>query len=50
MVTPQRTAETRWLAPTPMIEPLTTCVVETGKPKWEADIITDAAAVSAAKP
>jgi hypothetical protein len=30
--TPQRTAESRVLAPAPSTEPLIVCVVETGKP------------------
>ena len=34
--TPQRTAESRSLAPTPMIALEITCVVDTGIPKWEA--------------
>ena len=42
-VTPQRTAETRWLEPTPMIAPLITCVVETGRPRCEAARIVTAA-------
>ena len=33
MVTPQRTAERRLVNPTPMIEPVMVCVVETGMPK-----------------
>src|SRR6185312_13743234 len=49
-VTPQRTAETRWLEPTPMIAPLITCVVETGRPRCEAARIVAAAEVSAANP
>src|SRR5262245_51134072 len=49
-VTPQRTAETRWLAPTPMIAPLTTWVVETGSPRCEAVRMVIAAEVSAANP
>src|SRR5581483_4662666 len=31
--TPQRTADRRRVAPAPMTEPVTTCVVEIGKPK-----------------
>jgi hypothetical protein len=34
--TPQRTAETRLLAPTPMMQALMQCVVESGMPKWLA--------------
>src|SRR5215213_9491563 len=48
--TPQRTAETRWLDPTPMIAPLMTCVVDTGSPRYDAPRIVTAAAVSAANP
>ena len=33
MVTPQRTADTRLVAPTPMILPVMVCVVDTGIPK-----------------
>lgn len=32
IVTPQRTALRRFVAPTPMIEPVMVCVVETGIP------------------
>lgn len=32
MVTPQRTADSRLVAPTPMIEPVIVWVVETGMP------------------
>ena len=49
-VTPHRTAETRRLEPTPMIAPLSTCVVETGIPRCEAARIVTAALVSAANP
>jgi hypothetical protein len=49
-VMPQRTAETRWLEPTPMIAPLRTWVVETGSPRCEAARIVTAAPVSAANP
>ena len=48
--TPQRTALTRLLAPTPMMHALMQCVVETGTPKWLAPRIVSAPAVSAAKP
>ena len=49
-VIPHRTAETRWLEPTPMIAPLITCVVETGSPRCEAARMVTAALVSAANP
>ena len=48
--TPQRTAENRSLAPTPMIADEMTWVVETGIPKCEAVRMTVAAVVSAANP
>src|SRR5947209_17021731 len=48
--TPQRTAETRFDAPTPMMLAEITCVVLTGACRWLAARITVAAAVSAAKP
>ncbi len=48
--TPQRTAERRWVEPTPMIAAVIVCVVETGTPKCVATWITLAAAVSAANP
>ena len=48
--TPQRTADTRLAAPAPMIAPEITCVVESGKPTCEADMITAAPAAWAAKP
>src|SRR3954447_23417934 len=47
---PQRTADTRFDAPTPMIEDEITCVVETGAWRPLAARITIAPAVSAAKP
>src|ERR1700759_1613292 len=34
MVTPQRTADKRLVNPTPMIEPVMVCVVDTGIPKY----------------
>lgn len=49
--TPQRTAFTRFVAPTPMIADVITCVVEIGA--WnmkDAEYMTDAAVVSAANP
>ena len=48
--TPQRTAESRLAAPAPMIAPLITCVVDSGKPTCDADRITAAPAPCAAKP
>lgn len=47
---PQRTAERRLVAPTPIIEVLIQCVVLTGMPKCEAISITVAADVVAANP
>ena len=35
MVTPQRTALKRFVAPTPIIDPVIVCVVETGTPICE---------------
>ena len=48
--TPQRTAESRSLEPTPMIALEMTWVVETGIPKCDASRMIVAAVVSAAKP
>ena len=48
--TPQRTAESRRVAPAPMTLPEITCVVETGKPKCAVVQRIDAHAVCAAKP
>src|SRR5678816_2467640 len=48
--TPHRTAEMRLLAPTPMMQALMQCVVDTGTPKWLAPKIVMAPEVSAAKP
>ena len=48
--TPQRTAERRLVAPTPMMDELTQWVVLTGIPKVEAISTTVAAEVIAAKP
>src|SRR3954469_6816126 len=48
--TPQRTAESRFAAPAPMIPPDITCVVESGKPTCEAERITAAPTLWAAKP
>ena len=47
---PQRTAEKRRVAPTPIIEELMQWVVLTGMPRNEAISITVAAEASAAKP
>ena len=47
---PQRTAESRCVAPTPTIEPVIVCVVLTGMPKWVARRIAAAPPVSAQKP
>ena len=43
--TVHRTAERRWLAPTPMMLEETTCVVDTGPPKSAAVRMTTAEAV-----
>src|SRR5690348_6759018 len=48
--TVQRTALKRLDAPTPMIADDTTCVVETGRPKIDDTMITNAELVSAANP
>lgn len=48
--TPQRTAESRRVAPTPTIEPVMVCVVLTGMPPYVAMYMAAAPAVSAAKP
>ena len=48
--TPQRTADRRWIAPTPMIEPLIVWVVLTGMPPIAVPISVMAPAVSAQKP
>src|SRR2546430_17356715 len=48
--TPQRTADSRFVAPTPMIAEVIVCVVEIGQPSWEATKSTVLAVVSAAKP
>ena len=50
MVTPQRTADTRLVKPTPMIEPVIVCVVETGMPKCSVSNNVTAAPVSALTP
>ena len=48
--TPQRTALALVLAPTPMMAPLMTWVVETGMPRCAVEARTTAEAVSATKP
>ncbi len=48
--TPQRTADSRRVAPAPMIEVLMTWVVEIGSPYWAAVNSTPLATVWAAKP
>ena len=48
--TPQRTARTRCALPTPMIDPVIVCVVETGMPRFVARNSEMAPPVSAAKP
>ena len=50
VVTPHFTAETPFLAPTPMIAPVIVWVVLTGIPKWVAPNNVNEPAVSAAKP
>ena len=48
--TPQCTAASRRPAPAPKIEPVHTCVVDSGSPRWVEVRITAALVVSAAKP
>lgn len=50
MVTPQRTAESLLVAPTPMMEPVMVCVVLTGIFKFSVRNRVMAPAVSAATP
>ena len=50
LVTPQRTAENRRVAPTPMMAVLIVWVVLTGTPKKEARVMAKPAELSAAKP
>lgn len=50
MVTPQRTAERRLVAPTPIIEPVMVCVVLTGILRFSVRKRVIAPAVSAATP
>src|SRR5947209_10959570 len=48
--TPHRTADSRLVAPTPMIAEVIVCVVEIGQPSWDVTNRTVLAVVSAAKP
>ena len=48
--TPQRTADSLFVDPTPIIAPLIVCVVLTGMPAIDAPMMDRAAAVSAQKP
>src|SRR5262249_39779070 len=48
--TPQRTAERRCVAPTPMMDPVIVCVVLTGMPQSAVMTSVSAAADSAQKP
>ena len=48
--TPQRTAEARRAAPTPIIAPVIVCVVDTGMPSYVTVIRGIAPPVSAQKP
>src|SRR5690606_4677274 len=50
IVTPHLTADIRLVTPTPMIEPVIVCVVETGTPKCSVTYNEIAPAVSAATP
>ena len=50
MVSPQRTADKRLVKPTPIIEPVMVCVVETGMPKYCVKNKVKAPAVSALTP
>lgn len=50
LATPQRTAENPLIEPTPMMAPVTVCVVETGTPKCVAIASVKALAVSEQKP
>jgi len=49
-VTPHRTADTRLVSPTPIIDPVMVCVVDTGIPKWSVMNKVTAPAVSALTP
>src|SRR2546425_727180 len=48
--TPQRTAESRWVEPTPTMAPVMVWVVDTGMPAWAVKNSVAAAAVSALIP
>ena len=48
--TPQRTADSLLVAPTPMMAPVIVCVVLTGIPATDAPMMDMAAAVSAQNP
>ena len=48
--TPQRTADSLLVDPTPIIAPVIVCVVLTGMPATDAPMMDRAAAVSAQKP
>jgi len=48
--TPQRTAESLFVAPTPTIAPVMVWVVLTGIPKMDAPMMAQAAPASALKP
>lgn len=50
LATPQRTAEKPFNEPTPMMAPVTVCVVETGIPNSVANASVSALAVSEQKP
>lgn len=50
MVSPQRTADKRFVKPTPIIDPVMVCVVETGIPKYCVKSKVMAPEVSALKP
>ena len=50
IVRPQRTADKRFVKPTPIIDPVMVCVVETGIPKYWVKNKVRAPAVSALTP
>ena len=50
MVSPQRTADKRFVRPTPIIAPVVVCVVETGMPNFCVKNNVKEAAVSAQNP
>ena len=49
-VTPHLTADNRLVAPTPIMDPVMVCVVDTGIPIWPVKNKVNAPAVSAATP